>query len=126
MKKRKFKVTEDDTYEFEIDSIECCGIYEINGLDTRPVNIIKGIIEHLHRDYRLLIFHDAIKYKRGEKLAAFIRRHKLGRVVASSTVWNPNTSRNIKMWTYYPDWKALRKFDKERIDYKEESNPWLY
>lgn len=118
---KKFKVY-DDYGELEIESTECCGIYELHSLNEKPVNAIAVVLENINRDYPMIIFHDVVD-SNGDKLCRFIRRHKLGKVQQSLTKQNPNTNNLIRMWIWYPDYDAIRSFEK-RLKFVEDY-PWL-
>lgn len=113
------KVLEEDATDVNVEATNCCGLYEIYNLSNNPWGALIRVVQDCNNDYNLMIFHDAVRYKNGQKLFNLIRRHNLGKVVASKKVNNPNSNNIIRMWTFYPDWVKMHLlFDNlELIDY---------
>lgn len=89
-------------------------IWRYNTLPTEIEDITFGIV----------IFSDSVRRGNGKALAKYITTAKLGEVVASKKLSNPNTHRNIQMWTWYLDRAALIKWFKVNgKDYNHEANP---
>lgn len=93
----------------------CCGIYELDGIDLPPINSLYSIIDFCDSKdkFNMFIFTDAIRYGSGERLRKFISRYKLGKVISSPIVYNPNSSNRIKMWIFIPNWNIMSKFSKK-------------
>lgn len=108
MQAKIVKLSSDSISDIEVEQTKCCGIFEIEGLRKEPWEVIYALCDNLSRDYEMVIFHDAIRYKSGEKLAKLIRKYKLGKLHASKVVYNPNSTNQIKMWIFYPNWEVMR------------------
>lgn len=102
--------------------IGCCGIREIDGLEYAR-DCKYALHEFLHRTKRNRLFRFAIfsesnftwNYHHGmtdygQKLAAYIKQHKLGKVTKSNTAQNPNSGNNVTVWIWSVDWDALKKW----------------
>lgn len=111
---KKILVDEEDLYEIELDLSECCGIEILHCLSDNPnANIVKAKESSLRR--AMITYTDAVVEKNGSRLTARIRKLKLGTVSASKIKMNPNSKRNIQMWIWYPDWKAINSYVDKRI-----------
>lgn len=108
MQAKIVKLSSDNISDIEIEQIQCCGIFEIEGLKDEPWEVIYALCDSLKRDYEMIIFHDAIRYRCGDKLAKLIRKYKLGKLHASKVVYNPNSTNKIQMWIFYPNWEVIR------------------
>lgn len=60
--------------------------------------------------FGIVIFSDSARRGNGKRLAKYIEEQGLGTVEASKIINNPNTRRNIQMWTWYLDRTALAKW----------------
>jgi hypothetical protein len=97
-------------------STECCGVYEMYGLDRPPQNHVLKIYETFGEErYNVFIFHDVTLYNNGTKLRDFIKRHKLGKILATPSVHNPNTGRNVSLWTWVVNWDNLNRFMNDKV-----------
>lgn len=85
----------------------CCGIQELRDIhdDENPEQSIMEIEPH---EQAFIVF-STIKefeggFKVGERLAAAIKKHKLGSVVVTRSAINPNSDNHIKayMWKINP------------------------
>lgn len=82
----------------------CCGITEINHLAIDPEAQVRDFCEYFCNGAGnidpnpLVLFTDAAKNKRGTKLAAYLKKHKLGKVIASPKAENPCTNNIIQGW----------------------------
>lgn len=105
---RKIYYNEDALCNVGLELTECCGIEELYRLVGDPnVCLIKVAGDSQRR--AMIIFHDAVIYKKGSLLARKIRAKKLGVLQSSKKVRNPNSNNIIQMWIWYPDWVALDK-----------------
>jgi hypothetical protein len=96
-----------------VESTNCCGVgelYDLNG----PEDNIRDMKRILRREVgpwvslkAIYLFHDAVVNKNGTMLAAYIRKHKLGKVLAAGKVRNPNSCRLIQAWLWTIDKKAI-------------------
>jgi hypothetical protein len=88
----------------------CCGIGEIKHLgDTR-----KTIREAASEDYRLYVFTDRVTYHCGDRLVAFIKKHKLGTVWKSARKVNSNTEAKVQLFVWNVNRRNLDKFKPKR------------
>lgn len=90
----------------------CCGIGELSGLDTTAQRSLNRMCAEYFAvyniTYKMIVFTDAVMNKGGVRLAKYIEENDLGKIVASDKCKNPNTRRNVMLWTWYPDIKKLR------------------
>lgn len=108
VKQKVVKLSESNCRDVEIEKLKCCGIFEIAELQDEPWEVLYSLCNEIDLDYNMVIFHDAVRYNLGEKLAKTIRKYKLGKLHASKIVYNPNSGNNIQMWIFYPNWEMLR------------------
>lgn len=102
-----------------LESTSCCGVYEINGLEKTPHRTIKRVSEFLKEPQgywedepiklSFIVFTDATKNKRGQTLATYIKRKKLGTVLGARARTNPNSGNKIKAWIWSPDIRKIKK-----------------
>lgn len=87
-----------------------CGIDVIGNLEGGPVDAMVAVV--LYGVQPMFMFSDAVEFKHGERLARYIRRHKLGKVVSGPTVTNINdfAHHEIKAWFWVPDRDAVQKW----------------
>ena len=107
------KQIEYDEHEYsccQIESTECCGIEEFHNL-SEDINAMIAFINDNSDKRAMIIFHDRIGgFNLGEKFARKIRRLKLGRVLSTPAVLNPNTGNDIKLWTWIPNWSRVEDY----------------
>ncbi len=107
-----------------IDQINsCCGIGEIESLGDDPKYMIGEAVED-HEDgdgYSMYVFTDNVSYGAGRKLAAYIRRMKLGRVTQSPVVSNPRHSSRVRLWCWIVNKKSLSKWATKNKSYLKEN-----
>lgn len=115
---RKITYSYDEYDNCNIDLTECCGIEEFYGLSSDTNAVLAYIADNSDRR-AMIIFHDRIgDGNRGEKLANKIRRLKLGKVIGTPAVHNPNSGNLIKMWTWIPQWSKVEDYrDRLKHDY---------
>lgn len=101
----------------DIRATECCGIDEIYNLDA-PLETITDVCENrLSGDIcAIYLFHDAVRYKNGTKLAKYILDNDLGTVVETKSVRNPNSGRMVKAWLWTPKMRTLKAWYKKNKD----------
>lgn len=109
----------------EVERLECCGIAEASGLLPEGEESFHGICEAVlgctYLRGPLLIFSDIVARGRGKKLAAYIRRHKLGSLKESKAVLNRNSGNVIKVWIWQMDREAmLKRYKKIAGKYEEQ------
>jgi len=111
-----------------LESTPCCGVSFIEGINDTPDHVIYQVCEQKWSDWdddrgqAFLIFTDTTSSMknsrlgsasyRGEKLAKFIIKHKLGTVISPNQRKNPNSGNMIKAWIWTPNEKNLRKWFK--------------
>lgn len=104
----------------------CCGVREIDGLyssSKKTVMAVAGDIFNYSMDGAFILFTDPPKFRRGNALSVFIKRNKLGSVVATVSKLNPNSGNKLKAYLWNWDKKALRAYWKKnggRLDYEED------
>jgi hypothetical protein len=94
-----------------------CGVYQLFDLYSTPESILHEVISGNIYDGgefsfpAFYVFSDNFEAdKEGTKLAAYIERHKLGRVIASRKRVNGNTHNLIQVWIWSPNERSLRKW----------------
>lgn len=85
------------------------GTLDWDELPTKAADIRFGIV----------LFSDSIRRGNGKRLAAYIEKAGLGEVEESDVTYNPNTKREIQMWTWYLDREALVAWLKKNAPKKE-------
>jgi hypothetical protein len=101
--------------EVEVESfdMECCAVKELVGLGN-TVNFeqdLRGFVTELYYEYvwagdgprfhcAFVIFTQAGNGDYGEKLAEVIKKYKLGTVITSHKLVNPNTKRRVKVFIW--------------------------
>lgn len=90
----------------EIGEMFCCGVREMAqiGGDT-PEQSVMSLAEHRfeaydHDGYAFAIFTAACKETYGEKLAAYIKKNRLGAVKKSTWKDNPNTDNPVRVYIW--------------------------
>ncbi len=109
------------------DELDCCGINEIRDINehkNNPEKTIIGVCREIYQNWKngaFLIYSDTGRHIAGKNLTNFIRENKLGKVRESSIKRNPNTRRQLKMWTWEINHKNLIKYwrqNKEKTIYE--------
>lgn len=93
----------------ELKLTECCGIEELYVL-SEDTNATIAYVDSGSERRAMIIFHDAVKYGNGARLAKMIRKKKLGTVRCSEAVHNPNSKNVIRLWIWVPDWLAVSNY----------------
>jgi hypothetical protein len=70
-------------------------------------------------NFGIIIFSDSARRGNGKDLAKYITANKLGTVIPSEEVMNPNTKRKIQMWIWQLDRSAIIKWLKKNHKPKE-------
>lgn len=105
-----------------IQGTSCCGVGEIYGLyvdaterQTNFDNTIRSVLEYrfANHEHAIYLFTDAVDDGNGVGFRNFIRHNRLGRVVETHKVVNPNSDNYIKAWLWTPNEKNLEKYAKK-------------
>lgn len=96
-----------------------CGVRQIYELPSIPASAVKSVKKKFARDYlgavydpcAMVCFSDVTRGSRGTRLADYIAEKKLGPVMASQSVRNPNSGNLITVWIWHVDTNALRRFE---------------
>lgn len=102
-------------------SIDCCGIAEISNVyDDPPEQIVKEVQDNFFRNdpwrgtgriqVAYAIFSNVGGSKGAAKLAAYIRKRKLGTVTKLPLRKNPNSGSFLKAYVWGVDYTALKKW----------------
>ena len=96
--------------------LECCGIAELAQLreDGSPK---RSLLEVEPDDQGLVIFSDTdaedyAAYGKGLKLAALIRKLKIGPIVTIPVSKNPNTGNRVKVWVWRPNRRKFKQWQR--------------
>lgn len=111
--------------DIDVETLQCCGIGEIAGIQDEqddyeegcdvfptPIKILSDFKGRMPYRYPVVIFsvnNDGGRTQ-GDRLARYIRKHKLGRVTATAWGLNPNSSCKIRVFTWAVDWKIFGDF----------------
>lgn len=109
-----------------VEQLNCCGITELADICTDATPEHSLLVAGTY-DQGLVVFSDVhtSQYKHGKALASLIKRLKLGKVVVSYTVTNPNTENRVRAWMWSVNQKALETWqDAHRNDPKLQPKPW--
>lgn len=114
----------------------CCGMQELMQIhdDDDPLKSVMSVDPH---DQAFIIFSSVKElvggYEVGNRLARFIEKNKLGKVLSSNPAVNPNSKNHVKAFVWTINKAALTKFQtkirKTDEDYKVEDpyyNPYSY
>ena len=120
----------------DLENMNCCGIREASGLQDTPIKNCIYAVARLRFGYEqeqfgFVIFSEEASYRKGSKLKAYIKKHKLGTVVQSPIEVNPNTSNRLRVYIYTIHQDNLQKWwlkngddvDMEDCD-DDDSNMW--
>ena len=101
----------------------CCGIWELNGLDTPPDSNLYDLWTYSEEDgdtRNIIVFTDNT-LGRGAKLCRKIKDKKLGKIAFSG--WRANANHghgnNVGIWVWFPNWKKFRAYIKTTKIYKD-------
>ena len=88
-----------------LDSMNCCGLREASGLQDTPIKdciyeVARSRFGYEYEKFGFVIFSEKAECRRGSKLKAYIKKHKLGTVVQSPIEVNPNTSNRLRVYIY--------------------------
>src|SRR5882762_10220520 len=105
------------------DSMDCCGIREINNLkdhrdpesamkafmgEIAPIEYAYGGGEQRRDKFRYAIFSGAGRRSLyAPRFAAYITMHNLGEIVHTGYHLNPNSMNQLKVWVWTVDHEAL-------------------
>ena len=91
-----------------------CGVQQLSDLSRNQEDNIRYASQDVNYNGfsgAFLIFSDhAHALSNGSRLAAFIKKKKLGTVTATRSKVNPNSGNAIKVWVWAVDKKAVAKF----------------
>lgn len=101
----------------ELDSTHIsCGVDQLHDLGYAPQSILASFAEQVLEPWRrngtppaFVLFSDAVTLGNGTKLAAYLRKHKLGTVYTTQPKMNKNSGNKIQVWTWSPDMEAVYK-----------------
>lgn len=84
-------------------------IKELYGLNGDPTTHIRTAQRPIHKQVLMYIFSDNQGYGNGQRLADYIKLHKLGDIEETKEVENPNSKNTIKTWIWAIDKNNLKK-----------------
>lgn len=89
----------------------CCGLKEIDGLQSRAIDSLEQVVQYRTKNlFCSVVFSDNTRWdKRGIKLGKYIEENKLGSIVKTRSVKNPNSNNTINVWVWNINVKALFK-----------------
>jgi hypothetical protein len=111
---------------------ECCAVREIGGLIASPtaraalqvvgprlVNRINQCdVADGHASGHVMFTQAGEEFSYGIRFAAYLRRHRLGTIVATRFNMNPNSGRGVKVWMWQPHLPNLIKWiAKEKLSH---------
>lgn len=99
-----------------------CGVAQLYDMyeEGNPKDIMKTVANEINEiNAKIILFSDVAGPKKGgAKLAAFIGKKKLGPLISSRAVVNPNSGNKIKVWMWTVDRKKLAKYETD--DYRRD------
>jgi hypothetical protein len=119
-----------------LESTFCCAVGELDhlGFSKSPQEALKDIGGHYwHSDERAFIFFTEVRRKGrskkvtgryGEKLKAYIKKHKLGTVIATDTKKNVNSGNHVRMYVWTVNKTNFKKWCKLHNCYNN-FNDWF-
>ena len=123
MKPKKWRTDQDGVFDFNyryscanVRNTTCCGTCELHDLADGPLaslailaawqeGLIKNFSDEGNVIYRgnfkpIVLFTDRTTFRNGTSLADYIRRHRLGEVVTTTPVRNPNSGAKVQGWLW--------------------------
>lgn len=100
-----------------LERTNCCGIDEMDGLDVNPEATIReycqerfdGFYPEDNETQAFVFFSDTVHSShKGEDLAKFITKKKLGKIIKTERKRNPNSGNMLQMWVWTPHVTHLR------------------
>lgn len=114
-----------------VNETSCCGVREFDCVDDYddPLQLllrfcVEENVDGNFLNYAFVVFTDRVNSKRGQKLANYIVKNNLGRIVESRAKINPNTSNKIKVWIWDIDNINLKRWYKKNEDFKDKNYDW--
>ena len=100
-----------------------CGIRELTGLYRPAKALVEQIVSargapRMFEDFIQVIFSDNIdpgttatkRVSGGIRLANFIEKNKLGKIMVTRPRINPNSGHNIQTWIWSVNWKNMKEY----------------
>lgn len=99
----------------------CCGMYELGSLYADTDKQMKEmLLDICPNTFCYGLFSNTSQYTSARRLAAMLRRYKLGKVIRIPDRRNPNTLAVLSMYVWMPDWKAMKRWAKRNgVDYDQ-------
>lgn len=95
-----------------------------NWLDGDSETFLGDYIDPEDFTFGIVMFSDSTRRGNGQKLAAYITRYKLGTIIPSDIIINPNTGRDIQAWMWQLNIPALITWlEKTRAAAKKANSP---
>lgn len=111
----------------EIFRTECCGVFELHGVQTTPTkDTVMSVCENwFENDERgAYILFTTVKGRNGAKLAKFIKDNKLGEVNKQRPTVNANTTNMLYLWVWRVDKTAIESWWKKNKPDAEAYDIW--
>jgi hypothetical protein len=103
---------DEDEIDIDIESCECCGVKELNGISDysskEVVKFVKGYRYDNDVHPPFYLFTGITDKRYAQRLANYIKRNKLGRVVQTQSKVNPNSNNHITAYL----WQVNSRLDK--------------
>lgn len=100
----------------DIQTLNCCGINEIDGIGDykrEPEKIVRDVCDRYFESTikcAYYIFSDIGKKTAGKTLADYILKNKLGTITLPKTKINPNSKNSLNMWIWSINAANLKKY----------------
>lgn len=90
----------------------CCGVRELYNLGGPSRDIIKQVCEAINGTLNaaFYMFADNTESTNGTKLAAYITKHKLGKLIKTPAVFNPQSQHMLEVWLWELDQEAINDY----------------
>lgn len=99
----------------DLYTTQCCGIRELNGVEGADAEelLLDAARQHTTcgRSAAYIFFSCTAPYKKNvKKLAALIKKNKLGKVTMTEAIRNPNSGNSLTMWVWRVENQKLRSY----------------
>lgn len=146
MKPKKWRTDQDGVFDFNnqyscasVRGTTCCGTCELYWLDDGPLAAlavlagwqtgrVKGYDDMGNISYDgnfkpVVLFTDRTTFRNGTSLADYITRHRLGEVVTTTPVRNPNSGANVQGWLWRIDRRRWERWVRDHVIFEDKTRP---
>lgn len=143
LRPKKYPLNQDGVFDFndqysyaEVRHTTCCGACELFELVDGPLPSLAVLAAWQRGEVSfdddfgyessgnfkpLVLFTDRVAYRNGSSLAAYIRRHRLGAVIETRPVHNPNSRHRVQGWLWRIDRRRWESWVKKHVIFEREN-----